>query len=130
VTAVWEDHPGEEQLCIVAATPEQVIREAAVAFGRLVAREPDGIVTERSVALEAHDRAGLLIAFMGELVYLADTEGFVPEDVTVEMTAQALHATISGRLTSIAPLVKAATYHGLSFEQRGGSWHARIVLDV
>lgn len=130
MTAEWESHPGEEQLHVVAATPEQVIAEAVAAFAQLVARESGGTPATREVTVEAGDRAGLLVELLGELIYLVDTQGFVAGEASVEMTEQRLHASLAGRVSAIDPLVKAATYHGLSFEQRGGSWHARIVLDV
>lgn len=130
MTTEWESHPGEEQLHITAATPEQVIVEAVAAFAELVTREAGGAPAVRRVAVSADDRAGLLVELLGELIYLSETDGFVADAAEVEMDETSLCATLAGRLTSVDPLVKAATYHGLTFEQRGGTWDARIVLDV
>ena len=130
MTTEWEAHRGEEQLHVVADTPEQVVGEAVVAFSQLVARDTGGEAATRDVAVEADDRAGLLVELFGELIYLAETEGFVADAAQIEMGERNLRATLAGRLTSVDPLVKAATYHGLRFEQAGGSWDARIVLDV
>jgi len=130
MTIEWESHPGEEQLHVVATTPEQVVAEVIAALTTLVARDPGGEPAERTISVTAEDRAGLLVELLGELIYLAETEGFVGDTATVDLAERRLDAVLGGRLTTIDPLVKAATYHGLSFEQRGGAWHARIVLDV
>ena len=130
MTATWESHLGEEQLHVVAATREDVVEEAIAAFTALVARGPGGLPARREVEVEADDRAGLLVELFAELVYLAETEGFVADAAGLEIDDQRLRATLDGRLTEIDPLVKAATYHDLSFERRGESWDARIVFDV
>ncbi len=66
------------------------------------------------------------MSLLEELIYLADTESFVPDDADVAGERVALR----GRRTDLQPIVKAATWHGLTFEQRGGRWCATVVLDV
>lgn len=130
MTVTWESHPGEEQLHVVAPTPEGVVAEAVAAFTALVAREPGGQHAQRTVEVEADDHAGLLVELFGELIYLAETQGFVADDAVVALGEGTLRAILDGRLTTVDPLVKGATYHGLSFTRCGRSWDARIVLDV
>ena len=73
----------------------------------------------------------MLVEWLEELIFLADTEGFVADTVDeIDVTDTSLRATLSGRNTSVEPLVKAATYHGLHFSRADESWHARVVLDV
>ena len=71
----------------------------------------------------------MLVNLLEELIYLADTEGFVPDHADVDL-GETLRVRLAGRRTEIDPLVKAATYHGLEFAQRGDTWQARVVLDV
>jgi SHS2 domain-containing protein len=130
MTAVWESHTGEEQLHVVAGSPEQVVVETILAFSRLVEREAGGEPVSRDVTVTGADHGSLLVELLGELVYLAEIEGFVADAATVTLAAGTLHAALAGRLTTVEPLVKGATYHGLRFEQRGGAWDARVVLDV
>jgi SHS2 domain-containing protein len=127
----WREHTAEVELVIEAASPEEVCAEAALAFAELVGPPAgDSQPRSRAVHLDARDRASLLVDWIEELIYLADTEGFLPSEASVRLTDASLSARLDGGVGAIDPLVKAATYHGLSFEQQEGRWHAHVVLDV
>jgi SHS2 domain-containing protein len=126
----WLSHTGEAQLHIVAGTEEEVFGEAVDALGRLVELDRGGEPAQRQLRVQAPDRALLLVELLGELVFLADTEGFVGDRAEIRLEGDRLEARIDGRLTQVDPLVKAATYHDLRFERNGEVWDARVVLDV
>jgi SHS2 domain-containing protein len=127
----WRSHTAEIELWIEAATREQVFVEAATALAELVSLDREGVEERRELALAASDPAALLVDWLEELIFLADTDGFVPERVDdLQLADTTLRATLVGRRGRIEPLVKAATYHGLDFAQADGVWHARVVLDV
>ena len=130
MTYEWHDHTAEIELVVRSVDPEGVFREAADAFGRYVELDSDGEAATRTVDLSAQDCATLLVALLEELIYLAETEGFVPDDSTVELSGNVLHMELRGRTTNVQPIVKAATYHNLEFNQTPGAWQARVVLDV
>lgn len=123
-------HTAEVQLEIEAASEEGVFADAALAFAELaggVGAEP----ATREVRLEAADRATLLVDWLSELVFLADTDGFVADRVVeLELGEGSLRATLAGRVGTPRQLVKAATYHDLVLDRRGDGWFARVVLDV
>jgi SHS2 domain-containing protein len=125
----WRSHTAEIELYIEAPTEEEVFAEAAEAFGRLVERGSGGEQATHELDLAARDRAALLVDLLEELIYLADTDGFVPDRAEVELS-DALRVRLDGRRTEVEPLVKAATYHGLEFARRDETWQARVVLDV
>jgi SHS2 domain-containing protein len=127
---VWESHTGEAQLRVTAGSEEEVFLDAIDAFARFVERGRGGEAATHVVEVEAEDRGALLVQLIDELVYLADTEGFVADRARVALEGDRLHAELDGRATDVAPLVKAATYHDLRFERHGEEWDARIVLDV
>jgi SHS2 domain-containing protein len=80
---------------------------------------------------EGADRAVLLAAWLEELIFLAETEGFVPaaiEDIALE--PERVRARVRGRRGAPPHLVKAVTYHRLSFGRVDGGWRAVAVLDV
>jgi SHS2 domain-containing protein len=130
VTYEWRDHTAEIELVVRSDSLEGIFREAAGAFGRYVELDSDGEPATRTVKLSAQDHATLLVAMLEELIYLAETEGFVPDDSTVELSGNHLRMELSGRTTTVQPIVKAATYHTLEFGQTSGAWQARVVLDV
>ena len=82
------------------------------------------------VELEAPDPAALLARWLEELVFLAETEGLVPEEAELVLCNTSLRGTVRGRSGEPRPLVKAVTYHGLALVHDGGRWRARVVLDV
>lgn len=130
----WLNHTGEAALAIEAASEEEVFREALLALRDLLAGdegEPGGEPLRRRVAVEAPDRPALLAEWLGELAFLAETEGFVPDDVeALELGGGRLEASVIGHAGSPSHLVKAVTYHGLTLACAGSVWRATVVLDV
>jgi SHS2 domain-containing protein len=79
----------------------------------------------------ADDPALLLVGWLEELIYLAETEAFVPERIeSLDGGDGWLHARVEGHAGEPSHLVKAVTLHRLEFRQHGQSWRARVVLDV
>jgi len=127
----WVDHTAEVELEIEAAGEGEVLEEAVRALAELLGVEGHGD-ERRSVAVEATDRPALLAAWIDELAFLAESEGFVATGV-VELEfegAGGLRATVAGVLAEPPPLVKAVTYHRLEFAPRGEGYGARVILDV
>ena len=92
---------------------------------------PDGVVSPGGVGYDINCGVRLLAAFLEELVYLAETQGLVPERVAgFDLEGTRLRATVEGRLGQPPHLVKAVTYHGLELVREGEGWRARVVLDV
>jgi protein archease len=126
----WRNHTAEIELRVVAPTDEGVFADAAEALGRYVELDRNGEPARHELDLEAPDRGALLVAFLEELIFLADTEGFVPDRAEVHVEQNRLSGVLDGRRTRIDPIMKAATYHGLQFERNGAVWDARVVFDV
>ena len=126
----WREHTAEIELFVRASTPADVFRDAADAFGRLVELASDGAHTARRLDVEGRDYASMLVEFLDDLIYLADTDSFVPDEARVELADGHLAAELDGRVTELQPIVKAATYHDLEFREEDGAWEARVVLDV
>lgn len=123
------EHTAELEIELEADSPEGVLEEARRAFEEL-AGTGDGEPVERAVALEASDVPALLVAWLDELVFLADTEGVVAESAELAVAGPRLTGTVRGRRGEPRPLVKAVTLHRLRFRAEDGVWRARVVLDV
>ena len=127
----FADHTGEIEIELEAASEPELFAEGLAAMRELLEDAPEGERLRRAVAVEARDRATLLADWLGELAFLAETEGLVPERVAeLELEDRALRAVVEGRRGSPAHLVKAATYHRLALERTGDRSRARVVLDV
>jgi SHS2 domain-containing protein len=139
----WAEHTGELELEIEADAEEAVYEAAVRAVSELIEDEPEtgartrgdaGVpvdATVRRVAVEAPDRARLLAELLGELAFLAETEGFVPEQLErLAVDGRRLDATVRGHVGDPPHLVKAVTYHRLVFDADDGRWRATVVLDV
>ena len=130
----WVDHTGELELRVDAATDADVLTDATLALAELLRGErPDagGEPVTREVTVEADDRAQLLAAWLEELVFLAETEAVIPERVSFEtLDERGLRARVEGRRGEPPHLVKAVTYHRLSFDRSDSGWSATVVLDV
>jgi protein archease len=127
----WVEHTAELQLELEAPTEEALFADALAAFAELVGREPAGEPDAHEVRASAPDRAALLAEWLSELVFLAETQDFVPERATaLELSDGELRARVEGRRGRPAHLVKSVTYHGLELRRDGHGWRARVVLDV
>lgn len=78
----------------------------------------------------------LLIAFLNELVFYLDAEGFIGRDIEIKsLKAESVEATVSGE--EFDPdrherrlLIKAATYHNITVEKMDGVWAASVIFDI
>ncbi len=127
----WIEHTGEVELSVEAPTEHDVFVDAMRALAELLADEPHGAARRRELEVTASDRATLLVEWLAELVYLAETDAFLPERVVAfEADETRLRATLEGRTATPRYLVKAVTYHRLELAGADGRWRARVVLDV
>ena len=132
MTYAWVDHTAELELRINAPTEAGVFVDALRAFGELAG---DELAAERvafDVELEAPDRAELLVRWLDELVFRAETEDLVPDEVErLELGDGRLAATVRAARGAPRHLVKGVTYSGLAFERgEDGGYRATVVLDV
>jgi protein archease len=131
VTYRWVDHTAELELEIEAAGEREVLEEALRALAELLGIDTTGGDEQRSVGVEASDRPALLAGWIEELVFLAESEGFVATRIeSIDVSERSVCATVAGVLAEPPPLIKAVTYHRLEFEPAGDGYVARVVLDV
>jgi len=133
----WVDHTAELELELEAVSERGVFEEALAALGGLLAErtggeeETDTEPARHRVSASAADRATLLAEWLSELAYLAESQGFIPTRAErLELTGNALEATVVGRRASPPHLVKAVTYHRLAIWEEDETWRARVIFDV
>jgi len=109
----------------------QAMFELIVDPGKVrVGREYDvGVISGES-------REQLALNWLNELLYLHEVEEAVFSRFSLEMEGsvraegKATGEPIDSARHVPLGIVKAATYHGLVIEERGGVWHGRVYFDV
>ena len=128
------EHTGELELRLRAPTVAELFAEAGRAIAELMlgdgAAGPE--TAHQPVTVTARDRAALLVAWIDELVYRAETEGAVFTRFDVASVGETeLRATLHGaRPAAFQNPIKAATYHRLRVDAEDGGYVATVVLDV
>jgi SHS2 domain-containing protein len=127
----WLEHTGELELELEAPTERGIFEEGFQAMRELLSSDRSRERIEIPVSLAGADRAALLADWLGELAFLGETRGLVPERLTsLDLTEGGLGAVVEGAAGDPPHLVKGATYHRLGFGRTEGGWRARVVLDV
>jgi SHS2 domain-containing protein len=91
---------------------------------------------ERAVSASAEDLPSLVVAFLGQLILLQQTEGFLVRTLRVHgmgdpptsILASATGEPFDPARHSARTEVKAVTFHGLVFDPARG--RARVILDI
>ncbi len=117
--------------------PTEVFIQAARALWNFLV-VPGSARRERMlpVEVEAGDMETLLVAWLNEMLYLHEAQGFVAADFAIRsLTSTRAQGEVWGepmdRMRHIrAGQVKAVTYHQLRLAQTGRGWEARVVVDV
>jgi SHS2 domain-containing protein len=126
----WVDHTSELELHVAAPSAEEVVAEATAALGELLG-EPEGGALTRRIEVEARDTAGLLAAWLEEVVFLAEHDALIASAARdVELGPGRLRGNVIARRGRPSHLVKAVTYHRLELEGGEAGWEGRAVLDV
>jgi len=127
----WIEHIGEMELELAAATERGIFEAGFDAMRELISSNQSLERIEVSVALTGSDRAALLADWLGELAFLGEARGLVPECLTsLDLTDEGVSAVVEGAVGNPPHLVKGATYHRLRFDRTEEGWRARVVLDV
>jgi len=130
----WVDHTSEVQLQVGAESLGGLAAEAGRALGLLLLRgaaaEPAG--PPRELAVSSADREALLVDWLNEILFVAETELWVPVEFELrEASPIRLRGVVRGVPVEDAPsIVKAATLHGLQVEEREGGLQAEVIFDV
>lgn len=127
----WVEHTAELELEIDAPDEAMVFADAARALAELLGEERRGEPARREIAVEESERAVLLVRWLDELVFLAETEKLVPDEVErIALSDTGLDAEVRCHRGEPRHLVKGTTYHRLAFGPSAEGFHARVVLDV
>ncbi|HOJ70718.1 MAG TPA: archease [Syntrophorhabdaceae bacterium] len=128
------DHEADIGLEIYGKSLEELFINAAEGLFHLII-EGNDIRPEKGKRLEIGKDGELLINFINELLFLWDTEGFIPKEFSIKIEDDEVKGSVIGglfdpRRLRIKQEIKAATYHMFSLIEEGGIYKARVILDV
>jgi HSP20 family protein len=119
----WVEHTSEAELEIEGESAADVLVEATAAFGDLLSAAPRFEEAEVRARASAGDLPALLAEWLGELAYLAETDGFIAERVVgLDLAGTAVEALVAGHRSEPQSLVKGVTYHRLEMAPEAGLW--------
>jgi SHS2 domain-containing protein len=134
------DHTADVAARLRGATLDDLFGAAAGALTAAIT-VPEGVTPRqsRAVTLEAADLELLLVDWVGELLYLFETDQFLVAETRPRVAEHdrrwRVEAEISGETRDparhpIKVLVKAVTFHGLRIERRADGYETLVVFDI
>lgn len=128
------EHPGEVRVRLRAASFGDLAAAAGATLAELQLRRPPPAAGDawREIPIRGRDREALLVHWLNELIYLAETERWVgTEFAPIREADTELVMRARGVAVETAPSqVKAATFHGLRILPTSSGVEADLVLDV
>ncbi len=128
------DHTADNALKIVGSNLAELLINGARGMNSLmtIGSESDAPSEEKNVELEAVDSESLLVEWLSELAFWAETDSLVFDDFELRRVSPTrLTATIRGRrVDRIEKHIKAVTYHNLKIVPTAEGLTAVVVFDV
>ena len=129
------EHTADVGLLARATSLEATFREASIGMLEIAGSFHPGEGEPVSVSVEAGDRAGVLVDWLSEVLYVQDSRGDSIAEVVVDLVSD---TSAQGRVfvrpfagdPSEGVQIKAVTYHQLSVERDDQGWYARVFFDV
>lgn len=128
------DHTADWALRIYGADFTHLLQNAARGMTTLLVEDPDAVPAdvERQLTLHSIDAETLLVDWLGELAFWAESELLVFNKYELnQVSTTYLRATvIGGRVPALSRHIKAVTYHDLEIVEIETGLTATIVFDV
>lgn len=129
------DHTADVRARVFGNNPENLFENAAGLLYRLMETGRGRQGTEESIMVEAGTLEDLLVRFLNELIYLAETAGKAGRVKVERISREGGRMSLSARMgsrqaVSLGKEVKAATYHGLKIKEEKGILSVSIIFDV
>lgn len=128
------EHTSELRLRVRAPSWEGLLSEAGLALSGVLLRGSTRRLDERvqEIAVSSPDREALLVDWLNEIIFVAETERWVPVEFEVdEISNTHVRARSRGVTVTHRPsFVKACTHHGLRVEEIDGMVQGEVIFDV
>ena len=128
------EHTADNALRIYGNSMAELLRNAAHGMNSLMISDDSTISTEiqKNVEVEAVDAESILVEWLAELAYWAETHMLVFKRFEINTVTPALvRATLYGhKVSKLQKHIKAVTYHNLKIIETDKGLEATVVFDV
>lgn len=128
------DHDADIRIEAFGASQQELFQNAAKGLFSLLT-DPAEVhaVLEKNITVRGNGE--LLVNFLNELLFIWDTDRFLPSEITVDLRPESVNALIKGEIFDenrhfIQLEMKAVTYHNFSISEENGIYRATFVVDV
>ena len=128
------EHMADKALHIHGRNLEQLLLSAAKGMNNLMITDVSKLPTriKKSIEVEALDAESLLVEWLSELAYWAETEMLIFNKFDLHTVAAThVRATLrGGHVQKLEKQIKAVTYHNLKIVETNTGLEATVVFDV
>mgnify|MGYP001822478684 CR=1 FL=1 len=128
------EHTADWSLRVRGADLGELFANAARGMAMLMVEDPEalGDGVERSLELEGYDSESVLVDWLNELAFWAESEGLIFSDIEInEIGEKRLAATVRGGEAPVLDKhIKAVTFHNLAVTETASGLEVTIVFDV
>ena len=131
------DHTADMGVRVFGRTVEEVFVNAAYAlFDQWTDLRKVRKQISQEISVQGSDREDLLIRWLGELLFLGESRGFLFKEFTIRrLDSTSLKAIARGEIFDpsrhcFKTEIKAVTYHQVEVKEADGKWEGRVIFDV
>ena len=128
------EHTADKALHIHGRNLEQLLLNAAQGMNSLMITDVSKLPTriKKNIEIEALDAESLLVEWLNELAYWAETEMLIFRKFDLHtITESHVRATLhGGHVQNLEKQIKAVTYHNIKIGKTDTGLEATVVLDV
>lgn len=131
------DHTADMGVRVFGRSVEEVFVNAAYAlFDQWTDLRKVRKQISQEISVQGSDREDLLIRWLGELLFLGESRGFLFKEFTIRrLDSTSLKAVARGEIFDpsrhrFKTEIKAVTYHQAELKERDGRWEGRVIFDV
>jgi SHS2 domain-containing protein len=129
------EHKADLKIRVFGKTKEELFENAMVGMFEAARYKPTKQPTTEQITtkIKSVDSPSLLVDFLSEILYLAETKKLVFEKVEFKkFTENEIEAILIGKpLKRIGVHIKGVTYHDLDIHQeKDGTWQATVLFDI
>ena len=126
------EHTADWEIEVWAPDLPALLNQAAYAMYALTGTKlKDSPRITREIAVQAEDAESLLVGFLSELLYHAETDSIGFDEFELDLENHALRGRLGGApVESQTKEIKAVTYHNLEIRRTERGLEANIVFDV